>query len=42
MVGTVKAPGCCMGLAVSPDGKTVLFARTVAIGADLMLVENFK
>ena len=41
-LGTVKATGCCMGLAVSPDGRTVLFARTVAVGADLMLFENFR
>jgi hypothetical protein len=31
-----------MGLAVSPDGKTILFARTLATGADLMLIEDFR
>jgi hypothetical protein len=41
-LGTVKAAGCCMGLAVSPDGKTILFARTVTVGADLLLFENFR
>jgi len=30
------------GLAVSPDGKTVLFTRTDASADDLMLVENFR
>jgi hypothetical protein len=41
-LGTVKATGCCMGLAVSPDGKTILFGRTLATGADLMLFEDFR
>jgi dipeptidyl aminopeptidase/acylaminoacyl peptidase len=31
-----------MGLAVSPDGKTVLYNRVVRDGADLMLIENFR
>lgn len=30
------------GLAVSPDGKTVLFAASAQAGADLMLVENYR
>jgi Tol biopolymer transport system component len=30
------------GLAVSPDGKTVLFAASAQSGADLMLVEGFR
>ena len=30
------------GLAVSPDGKTILYTRTVSSGADLMMIENFK
>lgn len=29
------------GLAVSPDGRTVLYAR-VTSGADLMMIENFR
>ena len=41
-LGTIKATGCCMGLAVSPDGKTVLFGRTLTTGADLMLFEDFR
>ncbi|AMY09411.1 Transcriptional regulatory protein YycF [Luteitalea pratensis] len=41
-LGTVKAAGCCMGLTVSADGRTILFARTVAVGADLLLFEDFK
>jgi Tol biopolymer transport system component len=31
-----------MGLAVSPDGETILYDRVVKDGADLMLIENFK
>jgi serine/threonine protein kinase len=31
-----------MGLAVSPDGKTILYDRVVKDEADLMLIENFK
>ena len=30
------------GLAVSPDGKTILFRGLVCRGADLMLIENFR
>ena len=41
-LGSVNAAGCCLGLAVSPDGKTILFARTVTAGADLLLIEDFK
>ena len=31
-----------LGLAVSPDGKTILFSASTQAGADLMLVENFR
>jgi serine/threonine protein kinase/Tol biopolymer transport system component len=31
-----------LGLAVSPDGKTILYARFVAGGSDLMMLENFR
>jgi Tol biopolymer transport system component len=34
--------GPFLGLALSPDGKTVLFTKKVAEGADLMLIENFR
>jgi hypothetical protein len=31
-----------LGLAVSPDGKTILYARFVAAGSDLMMLEGFR
>ena len=31
-----------MGLAVSPDGTTILYDRLVNDSADLMLIENFR
>ena len=30
------------GFTVSPDGKTILYSRTVSSGADLMMIENFR
>jgi hypothetical protein len=30
------------GLAVSPDGTTILYTRQVREGADLMMIENFR
>ena len=30
------------GLTVSPDGKTILFAKIVGEGSDLMMIENFR
>jgi serine/threonine protein kinase len=30
------------GLTVSPDGKTILFTKTVGGGPDLMMIENFR
>jgi dipeptidyl aminopeptidase/acylaminoacyl peptidase len=34
--------GLFLGMAVSPDGRTVLFTKWVAEGADLMMIENFR
>jgi eukaryotic-like serine/threonine-protein kinase len=31
-----------LGLAVSPDGKTILYARYTGAGSDLMMLENFR
>jgi hypothetical protein len=31
-----------MGLAVSPDGTSILYNKVVSEGADLMLIENFN
>jgi len=31
-----------LGMTASPDGKTILYARENAAGADLMLVEGFR
>ena len=31
-----------LGLAVSADGRTILYPRQVHINADLMLIENFR
>ena len=31
-----------LGLSVSPDRKTILFTKSVSIGADLMMIENFQ
>ncbi len=30
------------GLTVSPDGKTILYTRSVGEGSDLMMIENFR
>ncbi len=37
-----KGPGFVMGLAVSPDARTILYGREMATGSDLMMVENFR
>jgi hypothetical protein len=34
--------GTVSGLAVSPDGRSILYAQTVSRGQDLMLIENFR
>ena len=31
-----------LGIAVSPDGKTILYARENLAGSDLMMIENFR
>ena len=31
-----------MGLAVSPDSKTILYSSSILTGADLMLVDGFR
>jgi len=37
-----KGPGFVMGLAVSPDARTILYGREMATGSDLMMIENFR
>ncbi|MFI5006602.1 MAG: protein kinase [Solirubrobacterales bacterium] len=41
LLGTLE-PGGLRELAVSPDGKTILFTKIAAEGADLILIENFR
>jgi len=44
VLGTVEkgSRNVFLGLAVSPDGKTILYARFVGGGSDLMMLENFR
>jgi Tol biopolymer transport system component len=44
ILGTIeKGPrNVFLGLAVSPDGKTILYARFVTTGSDLMMLEGFR
>ena len=30
------------GITVSPDGKTILYTKSVGEGSDLMMIENFR
>jgi hypothetical protein len=38
-----RQPACCgQSLAVSPDGRTILYSQEDRVTTDLMLVENFR
>jgi Tol biopolymer transport system component len=39
---TIERPGPSDPIAVSPDGRTILYSQDDESGSDLMLVENFK
>ena len=36
------ADGLAFSLAVSPDGRTILFTKIVGFGNDLMMIDNFR
>jgi hypothetical protein len=40
LLGTLDRPGS--GLAVSADGKKILFVKMLGEGSDLVLIENFR
>jgi Tol biopolymer transport system component len=40
-IGMIERP-VTLGMAVSPDGRTLLYAQVDETGSDLMLVENFR
>jgi Tol biopolymer transport system component len=42
VIWTIPASPKMLGLAVSPDGKTILYAPFLARGSDLMMLENFR
>jgi Tol biopolymer transport system component/tRNA A-37 threonylcarbamoyl transferase component Bud32 len=42
LLGTLERPAEAGGLTVSADGKTILFARAVGEGSDLVLIENLR
>jgi Tol biopolymer transport system component len=37
-----KVGGASGGLAISPDGRTILYTKEVGSGSDLMMIENFR
>jgi hypothetical protein len=37
-----KGSGFVMGLAVSPDARTILYGREMTAGSDLMMIEDFR
>ncbi|PYQ15274.1 MAG: hypothetical protein DMF79_19995 [Acidobacteria bacterium] len=37
-----KLEKALLGFTVSPDGRTILYTKYVAQGADLMMIENFR
>jgi hypothetical protein len=37
-----RLPGAGGAFTVSPDGQTILYARFVGGGTDLMMIENFR
>ena len=41
-LGTLEGLYPPTGLAVSPDGKTILYSRITNQNTDLMLIENFR
>jgi len=40
LLGRLERPG--EGLAVSADGRTILYAKAMSSGTDLVLIENFR
>jgi Tol biopolymer transport system component len=40
LLGKLERPET--GITVSPDGKTILYTKTVGEGSDLMMIENFR
>ena len=40
--GSAMLTNVSLGLTVSPDGRTIIYARDNLAGADLMMVENFR